>query len=544
MEKYHYIPISKKSMAVISVDNFEIKLVDIDDKVKNLESTDMFDYSLLKYKNDKRSLVECYNTIIAIDKQLKLYWIANYNAKHNMLDINLVKHTHIQDYLRRRNIHKKYTCNKNLESLIDIRKLFNNPYDISNYTRIKSIGFKKGAYNLLTIDEYLSQIKSSEGNNLQVDEQSKNPDYTQESNESTTKNKTVEQSNEASIDTKNASTISKNDVLHSENSSNTTTKENQKINMSDELREKENTLRKLEEALKLREKNIGAKELQLNQRESNLGTLGVQLAKKEKSLEEREDSLKEKEKNLKIHNDTMDVSRQLKIKKRSSQLDKEEAEIAKREEELAKKKEELAQRLKEIEDENAKIQRIQDKAIFERGLIKRERAIAIKEEEIKDKLSKLDAYSTSEMLLDVKNIFTFEESEIKPRNRETVFPNYTYELLLKSLSRGDIITLPKSYMQTLSCIALNYLETIHKKGYVELVKLKFNEHITESLICILEYIDNDDCVRVYVIREYDKNELTRDDIIIYSKLYADMKREVIQLKSISTTSNLEGASSE
>lgn len=516
MENFHYIPINRSTIAIIDTNKLEVKIVDANsNKVRGLESTDMFDYSLLKYKKDKRSVLDSYNTIIATDEQLKLYWIANYNFKHKIIDISLVEHTNIKHYLKKRNLCKKYTCNKNLESLIDIRKLFNNPYDISNYEYIKSIGFRKGNNWYLTIDEYLSQIKSSEGSNLQIDEQLKNSENTQENNESTTENKNIKQSNEASIDTKNDNTIDKKDVLHDENNNSTTIEKNQKINMSDELREKEDTLKKLEETLKSREKSIGVKELQLSQREANIETLKIQLAQREKDLEQRE-------KDLEILNNT---KQQIRLKNKKAQLDKEEAELMQREKELQL-------RVQKMNDEVNKLKQIQDRNEVERELIRREREIANKEKNLKDALCKIDAieaYTVSEVILDVKNIFTFEESEIKPRSKEVIFPNYTYELLLKSLSRGDIITLPKSYIQTINCIKLRYLETLHKKGYVELVKIAFSKQSEENLVSILEYIDNEDFVRVYICREYDRNEVTTDDIIIYTGLYASMRKEVLSL---------------
>lgn len=529
MENFHYIPINRNTIAIIDTNKLELKIVDANsNKVRGLQSTDMFDYSLLKYKKDKRGLTECYSTIIATDEQLKLYWIANYNFKYKMIDISLVEHTDIKRYLKQRNLCKKYTCNKNLESLIDIRKLFDNPYDVSNYGYIKSIGFRKGNNWYLTIDEYLSQIKSSEGSNSQIDEQLKNTESTQENNESTTENKTIEQSNEISIDTKNDNTVDKKDVLHSENNSNTTIEKNQKINISDELREKEDTLRKLEEALKIREKNIATKELQLKQRETSLGNLEVQLAQKERSLEKREEGLK-------VSNETLDTEQKLKLSKKKEQLDKEEATLIKREKELEV-------RLQRLENETKRIQKIKDQNKFKLELIAREEAILSKESTIKEAMCKIeavDAYTISEVVLDVKNIFTFEESEIKPRNKEVVFPNYTYELLLKSLSKGDIITLPKSYIQTLSHLRLKLLETLHKKGYVELAKLSFHKQAEESIICILEFIGNADYVRIYICREFDKNEITMDDILFYGDSYANMRKEVLHLRKNEDTTILE-----
>lgn len=513
MENFHYIPINEYSIAVLDINKLEVKVLDAySDKVRGLKSTDMFDYRLLKYKKDTKSILKCYNTVIAIDKKLKLYWLARY--KNGKLEIHLVEHNKLSSCLKLRSETRWCACNTNLESLIDIRELFDNPYDISNYECIRAIGFKEGV-KLITINEYLSRIKSSESSNSQIDEQPKSLYNTQENNESTTENKTIEQSNEASIDDKNDKAVDKKDVLHSENNSNTTTKENQKINRSDELIEKEDTLKKLEETLKSREKSIGAKELQLSQREANIETLKIQLAQREKDLEQRE-------KDLEISNNT---KQQIRLENKKAQLDKEEAELVQREKELQL-------RIQKMNDEVNKLKQIQDHNEVERELIRRERAIADKEENLKDALCKIEAieaYTVSEVILDVKNIFTFEESEIKHRSKEVVFPNYTYELLLKSLSRGDIITLPKSYIQTINCIKLRYLETLHKKGYVELVKIAFSKQSEENLVSILEYIDNEDFVRVYICREYDRNEVTTDDIIIYTGLYASMRKEVLSL---------------
>lgn len=513
MENFHYIPINEYSIAVLNINKLEVKVLDAySDKVRGLKSTDMFDYRLLKYKKDTKSILKCYNTVIAIDKKLKLYWLARY--KNGKLEIHLVEHNKLSSCLKLRSETRWCACNTNLESLIDIRELFDNPYDISNYECIRAIGFKEGV-KLITINEYLSRIKSSESSNSQIDEQPKSLYNTQENSKLTIKNTSIEQSNETGIDTKNDNTIDKKDVLHSENNSNTTIEKNQKINISDELREKEDTLRKLEETLKSREKSIGAKELQLSQREANIETLKIQLAQREKNLEQRE-------KDLEISNNT---KQQIRLENKKAQLDKEEAELVQREKELQL-------RIQKMNDEVNKLKQIQDHNEVERELIRRERAIADKEENLKDALCKIEAieaYTVSEVILDVKNIFTFEESEIKHRSKEVVFPNYTYELLLKSLSRGDIITLPKSYIQTINCIKLRYLETLHKKGYVELVKIAFSKQSEENLVSILEYIDNEDFVRVYICREYDRNEVTTDDIIIYTSLYASMRKEVLSL---------------
>lgn len=526
MENFHYIPINENSIAVLDINKLEVKVLDAySDKVRGLKSTDMFDYRLLKYKKDTKSILKCYNTVIAIDKKLKLYWLAKY--KNGKLEIHLVEHNKLSSCLKSRSETRWCACNTNLESLIDIRELFDNPYDISNYECIRAIGFKEGV-KLITINKYLSRIKSSEDSNLQIDEQSKNINDTQENSKLTIKNTSIEQSNKVDINDRNDSAVVENDVLHSENNSNTYTEKNQKINRSDELKEKEDALRKLEETLKVREKNIATKELQLKQRETNLGTLEVQLAQKERSLEKREQGLK-------VANETLGNEQKLRLSKKKAQLDKEEATLIKREKELEA-------RLQRLENETKRIQKIKDQNKFKLELIAREEAILGKESAIKEAMCKIeavDAYTISEVVLDVKNIFTFEESEVKPRNKEVVFPNYTYELLLKSLSKGDIITLPKSYIQTLSHLRLKLLETLHKKGYVELAKLSFNKQAEESIICILEFIGNADYVRIYICREFDKNEITMNDIVFYGDSYANMRKEVIHLRKNEDTTILE-----
>lgn len=143
------------------------------------------------------------------------------------------------------------------------------------------------------------------------------------------------------------------------------------------------------------------------------------------------------------------------------------------------------------------------------------------------KTENLSAYSANEVIVSVKDIFTFKKPITKPKNKQIIFPHYTYELILKSVGTGDVISVPKSYFETLSVFRIRLLEkSSHDLGYAAIEKIKFNKNLEEFLIAIAEFERNSDMVRLYICNEYGTEEISDNDIGYYTVNYTSMRKQI------------------
>ena len=179
----------------------------------------------------------------------------------------------------------------------------------------------------------------------------------------------------------------------------------------------------------------------------------------------------------------------------------------------------------------------------EEGLRRRESSIEKMEADLSSKLNEanslverlseaicktesLSAYSAGEIILDVKDIFTFKKPVIKPKSKQIIFPHYTYELILKSVSTGDIINIPLSYFETLEVFRIRLLEkSNHDTGYAAIEKIKFNKHLDEFIVAIVEF-KKKEVVTLYICNEYGTDELTDKEIVYYTANYTNMRKKV------------------
>lgn len=268
-------------------------------------------------------------------------------------------------------------------------------------------------------------------------------------------------------------------------------------------------------------------------------------------VEAKEVELKNKEKDIELQlldiaRSREDLSSQLKMLENiKNDLAKHQDNLAERENELKKIEEQQRARAKSIQDKERKIKVDRESIDIELNkieLLKRNlendeaiRGLKVKLQSQIDKLQEkilnmenISAYNIAEIVVDVSNIFRLSDTKVEPRDMLKIVPDYTYEMILKTLKNGDSVSVPSEYYAKLYCQKLRYLEFgANDSTYTAIEKIKFNERLDESIICAVEYANDSEMVRITVYREYSLQDISDNDIVHYTIEYGKWRRKML-----------------
>lgn len=170
------------------------------------------------------------------------------------------------------------------------------------------------------------------------------------------------------------------------------------------------------------------------------------------------------------------------------------------------------------------------------NIIEREKVIKEKEKELIEKSSRLnkvlaraesgEVNNIVNTLLEVDNVYV----DGVEHKRVNLKQDYVYEMLLKTVSIGDMITISKDYFTRLKVYMRKNLESnISYTKYKAISTIKFHSEVKENIVALVNYDESLDGIQLTILKDYDDTEFTEDDLARYILQYNKWRKNVAML---------------
>ena len=145
-------------------------------------------------------------------------------------------------------------------------------------------------------------------------------------------------------------------------------------------------------------------------------------------------------------------------------------------------------------------------------------------EEFSKSLTKEQVSEEQEQVSEEQLIAT-DIKEVQSEYHEETASNNIYELILKVMKIDDSISLPRDFYDNLITIIKRNM-MISKSGtkYDSIVLIKIDRASKENLVARVEYDITKDYTRVTIIKQYDSNELTDNQLVDYEIKFNQWRR--------------------
>jgi hypothetical protein len=169
-------------------------------------------------------------------------------------------------------------------------------------------------------------------------------------------------------------------------------------------------------------------------------------------------------------------------------------------------------------------------------VISREKVLDEREKELIDKSSKLNKMlaraeasevgTVTDTILNVDNIFKINETPTDLKEQ----PDYIYEMILKVLNTGDMITLPLSYFSKIKCYMVKNLEAnMSFTKYKALGTIKFDSRLDNNIFAVIDYDEEEQTVKVTVLKKYNDETVTENEIAAYMVKYNKWRKQSVMI---------------
>ena len=100
-----------------------------------------------------------------------------------------------------------------------------------------------------------------------------------------------------------------------------------------------------------------------------------------------------------------------------------------------------------------------------------------------------------------------------------------YELMLKSVQAGDIISIPFDYYRKLKTfIKKGIWQSVDYTKYKCIAEIRLNPNIDDNLLCIVNYDESNEWVKIEVLRQFSIRKATDQEVAMFSIEIAKQQR--------------------
>lgn len=131
-----------------------------------------------------------------------------------------------------------------------------------------------------------------------------------------------------------------------------------------------------------------------------------------------------------------------------------------------------------------------------------------------NKLSHSDYINAIEELVEIDNVYTFDDNRIE--KKYVAKEDIVYEMLLRGVSYGDIITISKDYFSKLKVYLKKTLESnLSYSKYRAIAVIKLEENSSYNVLAIVDYDESLDTMKLTILKPYGAYAIDDNDIDSY-----------------------------
>lgn len=163
----------------------------------------------------------------------------------------------------------------------------------------------------------------------------------------------------------------------------------------------------------------------------------------------------------------------------------------------------------------------------EEEIAKREAELIEASNKINNILANADSYSVDNIVDVILDVDIVANNSVITDNKY-VCTDYTYEMILKLLHKGDCISIPFDYYSKLKPVVKKMLECNKSYNiYKVLVEISFNKASNENLVAIIDCDETINKVTIHILKPYNTDKMLDSQLKDYLTMYYSWRKQML-----------------